>query len=248
MRKIDIKDKLRELDVTVEGISLGDFDLIGEVAARKVRSPDDPGYHRFGAFFRPNYERGILLYHLIRSSCARSVLEIGFGRGYGALCAAKAFHDSGIDGQVTSVDPGPAGCRCAEEWHAYQAALFRTFPWASKHVDVRVGFSRDVVPSLPGRWDVVYVDGDHSYEGTRLDWELVKDRWDRHVLFDDYHLPTKDDPGIRCSRAIDEIMPEGFTKELVITDRRLFCDDRGLRDDQVDYGQVLLTKRETTRR
>ncbi len=243
MRRIDIKDKLRELDVTVEGIVLGDFDLLGELTAKKARAPEDPNYARFGAFFRPNYERGIMLYSLIRSSGAKDVLEIGFGRGYGALCAAKAFHDSGIDGRVTSVDPGPAGCRTGEEWHAHQAAFFRAFPWASRFINVRVGCSRDVVPTLPGSWDLVYIDGDHSYEGTRLDWELVKNRWNKHVLFDDYHLPSKNDPGIKCSQAIDEIVPDGFTKELITMDRRIFHDDRGLADDQIDYGQVLLTKK-----
>lgn len=243
MRRIDIKDKLRELDVTVEGIVLGDFDLLGELTAKKARAPEDPNYARFGAFFRPNYERGILLYHLIRSSGAKDVLEIGFGRGYGALCAAKAFHDSGIDGRVTSVDPGPAGCRTNEEWRAFHQALFGTFSWASKFIDVKVGTSHDIVPDLPGTWDLVYIDGDHSYEGTRLDWELVKNRWNKHVLFDDYHLPSKNDPGIKCSRAIDEIVPDGFTKELITMDRRIFHDDRGLADDQIDYGQVLLTKK-----
>lgn len=246
MRRVDIKDKLRELDVTVEGITLGDFDIIGEMTARKARAPDDPGYARFGAFFRPNYERGILLYHLIRSSGARTVLEVGFGRGYGALCAAKAFHDSGVSGVVTSVDPAPAGCRTDAELRQLDAAYRQAFPGLWPHVELRVGRSQDQLRLMQGPWDLVYIDGDHSYEGTRSDWELVRDRWARHVLFDDYHLPSKDDPGIRCSRAIDEIVPEGFTKELVITDRRLFCDDRGLRDDQVDYGQVLLTKRETT--
>jgi hypothetical protein len=240
MRRISIKDKLRALDVTVEGIRLGDFDLIGDVTARKARGQDDPNYTKFGAFFRPNYERGILIYHLIRAGMLKSVLEIGFGRGYGALCAARAFHDAGIPGRVTSVDPMPAGVN-ELFWQQYQRELFTVFPWASQYIDVKVGRSVDVVPSLTGPWDLVYIDGDHSYEGTRSDWNLIKDRWTQHVLFDDYHLPTKDDPGIQCSRAIDEI--DDPSKELVITDRRLFPDDRGLRDDQIDYGQVLLTRR-----
>lgn len=239
MKRIDIKDKLRALDVTVSGIRLGDFDLIGDVTARKARSPDDPNYTKFGAFFRPNYERGVLIYHLIRAGALRSVLEIGFGRGYGALCAAKAFHDAGIAGRVISVDPMPAGVN-EPVWQRYQRELFKLFPWASQYIDVRVGRSADVVPVLMGPWDLIYIDGDHSYEGTRSDWNLVKNMWTRHVLFDDYHLPTKDDPGIQCSRAIDEI--DDPSMELVITDRRMFPDDRGLRDDQIDYGQVLLTR------
>lgn len=241
MRRIDIKQKLRELGVTVEGVCLGDFDLIGELTAKKSRAPDDPNYTRYGAFFRPNYERGILLYHLIRTSGARRVLEIGFGRGYGALCAAKAFHDSGVVGSVISVDPSPAGCQ-PHIVPELVKALRTTFPALADYVDIHVGTSQAIVPRLDGDWDLVYIDGDHSEEGTRADWELVRDRWNKHVLFDDYHLPTKDDPGIRCSAAIDAIVPDGFTKELIVGDRRMFPDDRGLRDDQIDYGQVLLTK------
>jgi hypothetical protein len=245
MRKLDIKDKLIELNIPLDELRLGDFDRIGDLTARKLRSASDPNYSRFGAFFRPNYERGILIYSLILRGRLKSVLEIGFGRGYGALCAARAFHDAGIDGKVTSVDPMPAGCSQLT-WRSYERQLFELFPWAAKHLDVVIGPSSQIIPTLQGPWDLVYIDGDHSYDGTKADWNSVDGRWNRHVLFDDYHLPTKADPGIECSRAIDEIPEnEQRTKELIITDRRLFCDDRGLADDQIDYGQVLLTKNVT---
>ena len=39
---------------------------------------------------------------------------------------------------------------------------------------------------------------------------------------------------------IDEI--EGYDKELIIGDRRIFLDDRGKSDSEIDYGQVLVTK------
>ena len=243
MIRIDVKDKLRQLGVPIDCISLGDFDLIGDLTARKSRSPNDPNYKRCGAFFRPNYERGILIYHLITQGRLTSVLEIGFGRGFGALCAAKAFNDAGIDGTVVSVDPRPAGCD-AVAWRSYERRLFELFPWAAKHITVKLGASAQIIPTLEGSWDLIYIDGDHSYEGTKADWLAVAERWNKHVLFDDYHMPSKSDPGIKCSVAIDEI-PETNerSKELIITDRRLFCDDRKLEDDQVDYGQVLLTKK-----
>ena len=60
------------------------------------------------------------------------------------------------------------------------------------------------------------------------------------MLFDDYHLPTKEDKGIQCSKLINEI--DDPSKELIKLDRRMFFDDRQFSDDQVDYGQVLLTK------
>ena len=53
-------------------------------------------------------------------------------------------------------------------------------------------------------------------------------------------MPTKQQKDIECSKLIDEI--NGFEKELIIMDRRIFYDDRRVPDDKIDYGQVLLTK------
>lgn len=238
MKKIDVKDKLEALDVTLDDVMLGDFDFIGEFTAKKCRGRDDENYRRFGAFFRPNYERGILIYYLIRQLKLKSVLEIGFGRGYAALCAAKAFDDAGIDGQVTSVDPFVD--------NKVVEMLSAAFParWLQR-VKLIGGKSADVVPTLTEKYDLIYIDGDHSAEGTRLDWEMTRDKFNKVVLFDDYHLASKNDAGIQCRKAIDEIDEAAFgclEKELIITDRRMFHDDRGLTFDQVDYGQVLLTK------
>ena len=45
---------------------------------------------------------------------------------------------------------------------------------------------------------------------------------------------------IECSNLIDQIEDE--SKELIIMDRRIFFDDRRIKDDDIDYGQVLVTK------
>ena len=59
------------------------------------------------------------------------------------------------------------------------------------------------------------------------------------VLFDDYHLPTKQQKDIEVSRVVNAI--EEYEKELIIMDRRIFVDDRGLSDEDIDYGQVLVS-------
>jgi hypothetical protein len=82
---------------------------------------------------------------------------------------------------------------------------------------------------------------------TKTDWEYCSRLFTKMVLFDDYHLPTKDDAGIACRQAIDEIDESKFDcaeKELLICDRRMFFDDRRLSDAEIDYGQVLLTKKD----
>ena len=65
MKKVFIKQKLTDIGVSIDDISLGDFDQIGEFTAKKNRSPESELYKKVGCFFRPNYERGILIYSLI---------------------------------------------------------------------------------------------------------------------------------------------------------------------------------------
>jgi len=241
MKTINIKQKLEEMGVTLDSISMGDFDYIGEFTAKRQRQPSDPNYKRYGAFYRSNYERGLLVYFLIRQFNLTSLLEIGFGRGYATFCAARAFCDAGIDGKIVTIDP------VYDEKHIQ--ALMQVFPqeWF-KYIKFVQGTSAQVLPNVTDTFDLVYIDGDHSYAGTKLDWEQTKDKWSQFVLFDDYHLPSKNDPGIQCSRLIDEIdwEQEGCDEpELLILDRRMFVDDRGFTDDQVNYGQVLMTKKGT---
>jgi hypothetical protein len=235
MKQLHIKEKLEQIGIDLESVPLGDFDRIGEFTAKRDRSPGSEHYNSAGAFYRSNYERGILIYYLIRKFNISSMLEIGFGRGYSTLCAAKAFHDAGIPGKITTIDPN------FDE--QFIKALGQIFPreWFAM-INFVPGSSEAVYKSghLQDKYDFVYIDGDHSYEGTKLDWEACKDKFEKFLLFDDYHLPTKDDPGIQCSQLIDQI--EDDSKELIIMDRRIFVDERKLPDEKVDYGQVLLTR------
>lgn len=239
MKRVHIKSKLDEIGVAVDGIVLGDFDFVGEFTAKRERNPSDPNYKRYGCFYRSNYERGILIASLIRQFNLTSMLEIGFGRGYSTFCAARTFHDMGVNGRIVTIDPKP------DENHI--KALQHVFPreWFS-YVTFVKGFSQEVLTGIEGSFDLVYIDGDHSYAATRRDWELTRGRFNKFMLFDDYHMPSKVDKGtIECSMLIDEIdwcAERCGEPELVILDRRIFVDDRGVPDDAVDYGQVLLTR------
>lgn len=238
MKIVNIKQKLLDLGVDPDSVIMGDFDYIGRFTAERQRGREDENYKKYGAFYRANYERGILIYHLIRAYGMTSMLEIGFGRGYATFCAARAFHDAGITGKITTVDPA------LDEKSV--GMLQQVFPkeWFS-YINFIKATSGQAVPTLNEQFDLVYIDGDHSYEGTKLDWELTKEKWKRCLLFDDYHLPSKNDPGIKCRQAIDEIdwVHHGCKEpELCILDRRMFFDDRKFTDDQIDYGQCLFTK------
>lgn len=235
IRKVDIHTKLAELGTPIEELVLGDFDAIGDSTAKKARGRDNPLYKTAGCFFRPNYERGMLAACMIRKHKPLRILEIGFGRGYWATCAAKAMYELNIDGKITSVDVN------FDQNHLQRMA--QTFPaeWLNK-IEMHRGRSIDVIPKLEGEWDLVYIDGDHTYQGVKADWELVKDRFKQFVIFDDYHLPEKKkDPNIDVARLVDEL---DYEKELVIMDRLVFNDDRGHEDRP--YGQVILRHPEYT--
>ena len=238
MKQIHIKDKLTSIGIDISEISLGDFDYIGEFTAKRHRTPEQENYKSVGAFYRSNYERGILVYYLIRKFQVKSVLEIGFGRGYVSMCAAKAFNDAGVPGKITSIDPNIDEQFCQNLSKVMPPQLFN-------HIELCQGTSADVIPKLTDdSYDLIYIDGDHSYEGTKIDWELTKNKWNMFMLFDDYHLPSKNDPGIQCSKLIDEINDD--SKELIKMDRRIFFDDRRISDEDLDYGQVLLTNPSVT--
>ncbi len=228
-----IQEFLKNIDVELEDIKLGDFDVIGEYTAKKNRSPDSELYSSTGCFFRPNYERGILIYYLIRKFEIKSMLEIGFGRGYGTFCAAKAMSDHGIDGKITTVDPNLN--------QEFIQRLTNVFPrqWFDL-ISFTKTTSDQFFNSNDENFDFIYVDGDHRYQAVKNDWNNSKDRFDKLLLFDDYHLPTKRQKDIDCAKVIDDI--KDYEKTLIVMDRRIFLDDRGYKDDEIDYGQVLLKK------
>ncbi len=233
IKKVLIHEKLKSLGISVDkDIRLGDFDQLGEMTARKRRDPSSELYNSIGAFFRPNYERGILIYTLIKKYNVKSFLEIGFGRGYGTFCAAMAMHENG-GGKIVTVDPN------FNKEHLDNLSVALPKEWFSM-VSFMAGKSEEYLSGNSEKFDFVYVDGDHTYEATKKDWEMCKDRYNKLLLFDDYHLPGKIQKDIDCSNLIDQI--EDDTKELIIMDRRIFFDDRGYSDDEIDYGQVLLTK------
>lgn len=236
MQHKTIQQKLREIGIDPESLILGDFDVIGEFTAKRHREAHDPRYKTTGCFYRSNYERGILIYNLIVTGNLDSYLEVGFGRGFSFLCAAKAFATLGKKGRIVTVDPALS--------KELVNALANVFPkqWF-EGANFVAEKSQDALPKISGDFDMVYIDGDHTYDAVKRDWELVKDRWNRFCLFDDYHLPSKSEPAIECARMIDEIIDP--SKELIFMDRRIFQDDRSVAT--LDYGQVLLTKTPTPR-
>jgi len=175
-----------------------------------------------------------LIYALITKFRLESFLEIGFGRGYSSLCASMAFRDAGIDGKVVTIDP--------EIDEEYLKNLCNFIPKEFFNCITFIKQKSEIaLPQINEKFDLILIDGDHSYDAVKSDWENTKNMYEKFLIFDDYILPSNknNDGGIQCATLVDQI--EDDSKELIFMDRRIFFDDRLLNDDEIDYGQVLLT-------
>lgn len=133
-----------------------------------------------------------VLYSIARFLPAHLALEIGVDDGSTTLPLLLGVAEHG--GHLFSVDPA----RCDAAKVAVAASGF------SDHWHFAQMKSADVVDEIQdGSLDLVFIDGDHSYEGVRTDWLLFepKVRPGGLILFHD-KMNVRDFPGI--GRLIDE--------------------------------------------
>ena len=253
MRHVDVKDKVAELvDKRPDWAS---FVRFGDLT--KLRRRTD------GTFYRANYESGLLLDSLIRHYRPRHVLEIGTGRGFGALCMSRAMCHSGLEGRIVSIDV--KGYEEPQEWCIDDGAgprvdrLSLMQVW-EKHspadvrdrIELRQGTSMEVMKALLEqevfRPDFVYIDGDHTYEGVRHDfWAsfLLANRPVR-TLLDDYS-PRSDRFGVR--RLVEEDLEPAVELEAIYTDRRWYGQPEVQTPlAEAEYAQVLFDSQRSRQR
>lgn len=131
----------------------------------------------------------------------REVLEVGSAYGFSSITMALGGATS-----ILTVDPHAGECvnsgqRLRENIDAYDVARI---------VKPMVGRSEEILPALVAkrrRFDLVFIDGDHSVEVVRQDaengWKLL--RPDGVFVCHDYD--TEGCPGVR--HALDELWPDG---------------------------------------
>jgi predicted O-methyltransferase YrrM len=102
---------------------------------------------------------GKLLHLLVRISGARRVLEIGTLGGYSTIWLARALPEGGV---LTTVEAEPANAAVA------RANLDRA--GVGHQVDIRIGRAEQVLPTLTGPYDVVFIDADKESNALYLDW------------------------------------------------------------------------------
>ncbi len=126
------------------------------------------------------------LFGLVRQMNARSVIEIGRYKGGSTLAIAAAMQP---DGQFWSIDLGEKEDRLFKN-----ALLPRPFDQQISNLFDRLGLKATLIVGdsrtidiETGEVDLVFIDGDHSYEGVKNDFERFgrRVRIGGAVLFDD---------------------------------------------------------------
>ena len=107
-------------------------------------------------------EVGRLLSVLARATGARRILELGTAIGYGTLCLARGAPEA----RVVSIDTDPERIAEARTW--------LTRGGVADRVELLQGAALDLLPELPGRFDLVYVDAVKTEYRRYLDLLLPK--------------------------------------------------------------------------
>jgi predicted O-methyltransferase YrrM len=160
------------------------------------------------------------LFGFVRQSRPAKVIEIGRHKGGSTMLIAAGMQGRG---EFWSIDIGEKEARLRRDgMRSYDAQIEELCRRAGLTVTLLVGDSRTIEVDT-GRVDIVFIDGDHSYEGVKIDFERFgrRVRVGGAVLFDDAaadrgfvtHTDT-------VGRLVEEIVAAGKFK-LVRTVNRL---------------------------
>jgi predicted O-methyltransferase YrrM len=159
-----------------------------------------------------------LLYGLARSLKPRVCVEIGSARGKSACYIGMALRDNGL-GKLYAIDP-----HTRTDWNDSNSVdTYEIFNKNLKYVGVNgyVEVIRKGSDEAARGWDrpidLLFIDGDHSYEGVRRDWEAYS-RFLTDFGVTVFHDTTWDigpDPGwdradMGVPRLVDELRREGY--------------------------------------
>jgi caffeoyl-CoA O-methyltransferase len=103
-----------------------------------------------------------LISHLIRPN---SILEIGTFTGYATLCLAEGLTETGI---LHTIDIN-------EELASLQSRFFNKSPYAHQ-IHQHLGNALDIIPTLTGPFDLVFIDADKVNYSTYFDLLIGKMR------------------------------------------------------------------------
>lgn len=140
--------------------------------------------------------QGKFLHLLVRIVGARRILEIGTLGGYSTVWMASALPP---DGHLISLEYAERHAAVARENIARAGLLER--------VEVRQGAALDLLPDVPGPFDLVFIDADKPNNPGYLDWAVRLSRPGSVIVLDNVVRDGKvtdassEDRNVRGSRA-----------------------------------------------
>lgn len=95
--------------------------------------------------------QGNFLSILSKSMQPKFILEVGTFTGYSALCLAKGL---AANGQLHTIELRQQDAATAQ--HFFNQSLY------NKHITLHTGNAMDIIPTLPFKWDIVFIDADKT--------------------------------------------------------------------------------------
>lgn len=159
-----------------------------------------------------------LLYGLVRSGKPEIVVEIGSARGRSACFMGMALKENGA-GKLYAIDPHTRTAWNDDDSVDTYEVLLRNVETLGlqSHVEVLRETSDHVARNWSMPIDLLFIDGDHSYDGVKHDWELFSPfvRQFGGVIFHDTLWDLRPDPKYARSdmgvpRFVEELRRKGY--------------------------------------
>lgn len=122
-------------------------------------------------------QSGWLLHGLVRAMRPQVCVEIGSAHGWSTCLIALAL-ELNLSGKLYAVDP-----HLTNDWSDHNPDKSLTALRGNlkaigltHRVQIIRQVTADAAPALPELVDFAFVDGDHSFEGVKTDWEVLKPR------------------------------------------------------------------------
>lgn len=137
----------------------------------------------------------------------KHILEIGTYTGYSALCLAEGLAK---EGRLTTIDVN-------EELASRVRGYFDESPYG-KQIDMRIGNALNIIPTLEGNFDMVFIDADKENYANYLD--LVIPRMNKGGLI-------IGDNVLWSGKVVQEVKAnDTSTKEIMRFNQQVHLDDR----------------------